>query len=159
MIGQGYVANDSHQARRFAKAMRASLIFSSTSHSINVQKVLLIPIPTPLPPRLTTPSSLRRRSSRSSSPKHSTSNARFPKSKTSASPYSSTNPSCRGHCVVAMTRESDKGGGLMICKRAMAGNVAIWARVWVTFRKRSEGKACAFRTGKGRPGKGTAGRC
>lgn len=27
------------QARRFAKAMRASLIFSSTSHSINVQKV------------------------------------------------------------------------------------------------------------------------
>ena len=26
------------QARRFAKAMRASLIFSSTSHSINVQK-------------------------------------------------------------------------------------------------------------------------
>jgi GTP-binding protein of the ras superfamily involved in termination of M-phase len=32
------VANLS-QARRFAKAMRASLIFSSTSHSINVQKV------------------------------------------------------------------------------------------------------------------------
>ncbi|KAI4132841.1 MAG: hypothetical protein LQ347_002433 [Umbilicaria vellea] len=29
----------SNQARRFAKAMRASLIFSSTSHSINVQKV------------------------------------------------------------------------------------------------------------------------
>ena len=29
------------QARRFAKAMRASLIFSSTSHSINVQKVCL----------------------------------------------------------------------------------------------------------------------
>ena len=27
------------QAKRFAKAMRASLIFSSTSHSINVQKV------------------------------------------------------------------------------------------------------------------------
>lgn len=27
------------KARRFAKAMRASLIFSSTSHSINVQKV------------------------------------------------------------------------------------------------------------------------
>lgn len=27
------------QARRFAKAMRASLVFSSTSHSINVQKV------------------------------------------------------------------------------------------------------------------------
>jgi Gtp-binding protein of the ras superfamily involved in termination of M-phase len=30
---------DGGQARRFAKAMRASLIFSSTSHSINVQKV------------------------------------------------------------------------------------------------------------------------
>lgn len=29
----------STQARRFAKAMKASLIFSSTSHSINVQKV------------------------------------------------------------------------------------------------------------------------
>ena len=29
----------SAQAKRFAKAMRASLIFSSTSHSINVQKV------------------------------------------------------------------------------------------------------------------------
>src|ERR1700753_3179608 len=28
------------QARRFAKAMKASLIFSSTSHSINVQKVV-----------------------------------------------------------------------------------------------------------------------
>lgn len=27
------------QAKRFAKAMKASLIFSSTSHSINVQKV------------------------------------------------------------------------------------------------------------------------
>ncbi|KAG9248964.1 septum-promoting GTP-binding protein 1 [Calycina marina] len=30
------------QARRFAKAMRASLIFSSTSHSINVQKIFKI---------------------------------------------------------------------------------------------------------------------
>lgn len=29
------------QAKRFAKAMKASLIFSSTSHSINVQKVWL----------------------------------------------------------------------------------------------------------------------
>lgn len=29
------------QAKRFAKAMKASLIFSSTSHSINVQKVCL----------------------------------------------------------------------------------------------------------------------
>lgn len=32
----------SNQARRFAKAMRASLIFSSTSHSINVQKAGLV---------------------------------------------------------------------------------------------------------------------
>ncbi|KAK6422787.1 Ras GTPase tem1 [Oleoguttula sp. CCFEE 5521] len=30
------------QARRFAKAMKASLIFSSTSHSINVQKIFKI---------------------------------------------------------------------------------------------------------------------
>ncbi|KAI9376637.1 P-loop containing nucleoside triphosphate hydrolase protein [Aspergillus egyptiacus] len=29
------------QAKRFAKAMKASLIFSSTSHSINVQKIVL----------------------------------------------------------------------------------------------------------------------
>jgi GTP-binding protein of the ras superfamily involved in termination of M-phase len=29
----------SKQARKFARAMKASLIFSSTSHSINVQKV------------------------------------------------------------------------------------------------------------------------
>ncbi|KXJ93426.1 P-loop containing nucleoside triphosphate hydrolase protein [Microdochium bolleyi] len=32
----------SNQARRFAKAMRAPLIFSSTSHSINVQKIFKI---------------------------------------------------------------------------------------------------------------------
>lgn len=31
----------SKQARKFARAMKASLIFSSTSHSINVQKVSL----------------------------------------------------------------------------------------------------------------------
>jgi hypothetical protein len=30
---------DTTQAKRFARAMKASLIFSSTSHSINVQKV------------------------------------------------------------------------------------------------------------------------
>ena len=36
----------SNQARRFAKAMRASLIFSSTSHSINVQKVCHFTSPT-----------------------------------------------------------------------------------------------------------------
>jgi Gtp-binding protein of the ras superfamily involved in termination of M-phase len=33
------------QAKRFAKAMKASLIFSSTSHGINVQKVLFYYIP------------------------------------------------------------------------------------------------------------------
>ncbi|KIV99425.1 septum-promoting GTP-binding protein 1 [Verruconis gallopava] len=32
----------SNQAKRFAKAMKASLIFSSTSHSINVQKIFKI---------------------------------------------------------------------------------------------------------------------
>ncbi|KAM3422972.1 hypothetical protein BST61_g451 [Cercospora zeina] len=32
----------SQQAKRFAKAMKASLIFSSTSHSINVQKIFKI---------------------------------------------------------------------------------------------------------------------
>lgn len=37
------------QAKRFARAMKASLIFSSTSHSINVQKVgLLLTAYTPL---------------------------------------------------------------------------------------------------------------
>ena len=30
------------KAKRFAKAMKASLIFSSTSHSINVQKVSIL---------------------------------------------------------------------------------------------------------------------
>lgn len=30
------------KARRFAKAMKASVIFSSTSHSINVQKIFKI---------------------------------------------------------------------------------------------------------------------
>jgi GTP-binding protein of the ras superfamily involved in termination of M-phase len=33
------ILTDCFQAKRFAKAMKASLIFSSTSHSINVQKV------------------------------------------------------------------------------------------------------------------------
>src|SRR5277367_4403989 len=33
------ILTSTYKARRFAKAMRASLIFSSTSHSINVQKV------------------------------------------------------------------------------------------------------------------------
>jgi GTP-binding protein of the ras superfamily involved in termination of M-phase len=31
-----------HQARRFARAMKAPLIFCSTSHSINVQKIFKV---------------------------------------------------------------------------------------------------------------------
>ena len=48
-ISPGYLLNHFQQARRFAKAMRASLIFSSTSHSINVQKVFLSHIYSHLP--------------------------------------------------------------------------------------------------------------
>ena len=86
------------QARRFAKAMRAALIFSSTSHSINVQKVCnpsFPPHPFPSPPELVllTPPS---RSSRSSSQKHSTSSAPSPKSRTSANRCCSTNPANYG---------------------------------------------------------------
>jgi GTP-binding protein of the ras superfamily involved in termination of M-phase len=33
---------NSDEAKRFARAMKASLIFSSTSHSINVQKVFIV---------------------------------------------------------------------------------------------------------------------
>jgi hypothetical protein len=87
----------SNQARRFAKAMRASLIFSSTSHSINVQKVR--------PPTAVGGGSGRRfsaadppfpvRSSRLFSPRHSTSNAPFRKSRTWASLCSSTSPWAR----------------------------------------------------------------
>jgi len=36
--GPHCLADNRTQAKRFAKAMKASLIFSSTSHSINVQK-------------------------------------------------------------------------------------------------------------------------
>lgn len=39
---RGIPCTDGLKAKRFAKAMKASLIFSSTSHSINVQKVCLI---------------------------------------------------------------------------------------------------------------------
>jgi GTP-binding protein of the ras superfamily involved in termination of M-phase len=37
---------DTRQAKRFARAMKASLIFSSTSHSINVQKVGIVRVNT-----------------------------------------------------------------------------------------------------------------
>jgi GTPase SAR1 family protein len=76
------------QAKRFAKAMKASLIFSSTSHSINVQKV-----------RLASPTHNRNlanivfRSSRSSYQKPLTYVARFRKSKTWASRSYFTSPS------------------------------------------------------------------
>lgn len=43
----------SSQAKRFAKAMKASLIFSSTSHSINVQKVCCAADLSTNPPTLT----------------------------------------------------------------------------------------------------------
>jgi len=67
----------SQQARRFAKAMRASLIFSSTSHSINVQKVgtNLWSLPAAILMSF-------HRYSRSSSPKLSTWNVPFQRSKT-----------------------------------------------------------------------------
>ena len=86
----GKIMADNYQARRFAKAMRASLIFSSTSHSINVQKVSrsilssISPITNPNP---------HNRFSRSSSQKPSTSNAQSQRSRTSASPYSCINQS------------------------------------------------------------------
>lgn len=98
----------STQAKRFAKAMKASLIFSSTSHSINVQKVGLFfsflflllcslvgrgtcsrgGIGVPALTFLTLC-----RSSRSSCPRLSTFAAPFPRSKTSASLCCSTLPS------------------------------------------------------------------
>lgn len=67
--------------------MKASLIFSSTSHSINVQKVSLSPMLANPFPSLTPPT----RSSKSSSPKPSTSNAPFPKSNTSENHSCCTN--------------------------------------------------------------------
>lgn len=74
--------------------MRAALIFSSTSHSINVQKVRSLPPASWQGLRarggpLTAPC---RRSSRSSSRKPSTSSARSPRSKTSANRYCFTSP-------------------------------------------------------------------
>jgi GTP-binding protein of the ras superfamily involved in termination of M-phase len=46
------------QAKRFAKAMKASLIFSSTSHSINVQKVRISQSPNPTNSRTNTNSQI-----------------------------------------------------------------------------------------------------
>lgn len=69
------------QAKRFAKAMKASLIFSSTSHSINVQKVSRAHWRTSPSSRADKES----RSSRSCSRKHSTCAARYRRSSTSAS--------------------------------------------------------------------------
>ena len=63
---------NSSQAKRFARAMKASLIFSSTSHSINVQKVYNLLL-TPMQ-KLTV-----HRSSKSSFPKPSTSSAQSPR--------------------------------------------------------------------------------
>lgn len=45
----------SRQAKRFAKAMKASLIFCSTSHSINVQKIFKIVLSKAFDLKLTLP--------------------------------------------------------------------------------------------------------
>jgi GTPase SAR1 family protein len=90
------------QAKRFAKAMKASLIFSSTSHSINVQKVRLLSLPTPLIEMLTTNP---RRSSKSSSQKPLTYVARFRKSKTWVSRSYSTSPSAEDDTPDQKTRK------------------------------------------------------
>lgn len=83
----------SMQAKRFAKAMKASLIFSSTSHSINVQKVRRALLSTSASyTRLT---HLCRRSSRLSFQRPSISVAPFPKSNMSVNHSSCTNPSRR----------------------------------------------------------------
>ena len=58
---------------------------------------------------------------------------------------------------MAMTRENDKGGGFMICKRAMAGKVTIWARGLDYIYTAKDGKAGAFQAGDGRAGRGAAG--
>ena len=81
------------QAKRFAKAMKASLIFSSTSHSINVQKVCTICLSRPayiLVARLHADPSAR--SSRSFCPKPSISSVRYPRSRTWANLFYSTSP-------------------------------------------------------------------
>lgn len=75
------------QAKRFAKAMKASLIFSSTSHSINVQKVSIQILNIAYSSANFIP-----RSSRSCFPKPSIYDVRSPKSKTSASRSCSTKP-------------------------------------------------------------------
>ena len=74
------------QAKRYAKAMRASLIFSSTSHSINVQKVWTF-----FTCHMIQLTNLTR-SSKSSSAKPLTSNALSPRLKISANPRYCTNP-------------------------------------------------------------------
>ena len=76
------------QAKRFAKAMKASLIFSSTSHSINVQKVSSDQANAFRALCMESGASLLTclaRSSRSCSPKPSIYGAPSPKSRTSAS--------------------------------------------------------------------------
>ena len=86
------------QAKRFAKAMKASLIFSSTSHSINVQKVCLRHAGV-VDDMLILP-----RSSRSYSQKLSTFDAQYPRSNTSASRCCSINRSakCQAHSFLLL---------------------------------------------------------
>jgi len=89
----------SQQARRFAKAMKASLIFSSTSHSINVQKVCEAVVIAPFGQSLTPAC---HRSSRLSSRKPLTCVAQSPKLRIRVSHYSCTNipdKTCRDDIV------------------------------------------------------------
>ena len=78
------------QAKRFAKAMKAPLIFSSTSHSINVQKVCAAQHEAR--PTETCQHSFFFRSSKSCFQKHSIYVAQYPKSNTSANHCFSINP-------------------------------------------------------------------
>lgn len=77
-----------HQAQRFARAMKASLIFSSTSHSINVQKVRVAK-------HMQDKALTFDRSSRSCCPRRSTSSVRYRRSRTLASRCYSTKTSSR----------------------------------------------------------------
>lgn len=75
----------SQQAKRFAKAMKASLIFSSTSHSINVQKVGFTFFP--FSPGFATANHVISRFSKLCSPKRLTSDVQYRKSRTLANHF------------------------------------------------------------------------
>lgn len=126
----------STQARRFAKAMKASLIFSSTSHSINVQKVIA-----------SSPSAIRiaplsrsaltmgaYRFSRLSSQKPLTYAAPFPRLSTSASRCYYTRPSARRTRPGTRARTSTSTSRTEDC--------AVCARqCWLRWRKKAQTRA------------------